>query len=261
MRWTLVAIVFGCSALIGCASYVAPGRGANMGAFGISQADREANTDASIQVSLDKKPLAGFPASIAIVRVESPGYESHTANSYGSGAYSVVTTRDVEKPEQLDRMLKLPMIQGIAPVNQLLLSSNLQSDRELRQAAAMLHADFLLIYTFDTTFYVRDFAKPLSVITLGLSPNENASVVTTASAVLMDTRNGYVYGVDETTARTNQIASAWTSDDAVDDARLRTEGQAFDQLVGEFEKTWKGVVQQYGGQPAVVPAAAASGIH
>jgi hypothetical protein len=77
----------------------------------------------------------------------------------------------------------------------------------------------------------------------------------------MDTRNGYVYGVDETTARSNQIASAWTSDDAVDDARLRTEGKAFDQLVGEFEKTWKGVVQQYAGAPAPGPAAVTSGIH
>jgi hypothetical protein len=207
---------------------------------------------------LDKKPLAGFPASIAIARVEDPNYHSVTATSYGSGNYTVVTTRDVEKTEQLDRILKLPMVLGIAPINQLLLTSNLQSDRELREAAASLHADFLLIYTFDTTFYVRDFAKPLSIITLGLSPNENASVVTTASAVLMDTRDGYIYGVDETTARTNQIASAWTSDDAVDDARLRTEAKAFDQLVGEFEKTWKGVVQQYATQPASQPAANAA---
>src|SRR5258706_577198 len=82
-------------------------------------------------------------------------------------------------------------------------------------------ADMLLVYAVDTTFRGQDNAAPLSVITLGLSPNQQAQVVCTASAVLMDTRNGYIYGVAEATDRGTQLTSAWTSGSAVDQARTR----------------------------------------
>ena len=86
---------------------------------------------------------------------------------------------------------------------------------------------------------------PLSVISLGLSPNQQARVVTTASAVLMDTRNGYVYGLAEASDSYNRLASAWTSEDAIDAARITTESAAFEKLVGELEKTWEDVVARY----------------
>ena len=130
-------------------------------------------------------------------------------------------------------------------MNRLLLPPQLNSDMDLRQAAAALHADVLLVYTLDTTFRVEDSLAPLTVVTLGLSPNQHARVVCTASAVLLDTRNGFVYGVAEATQQGTQLASAWTSGAAVDDTRRRTETQAFDKLVGELEKTWVGVVRTY----------------
>jgi hypothetical protein len=108
-----------------------------------------------------------------------------------------------------------------------------------------MHADVLLIYTLDTTFLVEDKVAPLTVVTLGLSPNQQAKVVCTASALLMDTRNGYLYGLAEATDRQDQLASAWTSGAAVDQARRRTETKAFSKLVAELEKTWAGVVQTY----------------
>jgi len=237
----------------GCASYVTPGRGADMAALGVTPEMRNQQTDDTIAQSLGKRPLAQFPAGIAAARVQAPGYRSETAQSWGTGRYSIVTTRDVEMPEQLARLEKLPLVSGIAPVNRLLLSDQLNSDLELRQAAARLHADMLLVYTIDTTFQVDDKVAPLTVVTLGLSPNQQARVVTTASAVLMDTRNGYIYGVAEASEQGSQLASAWTSTSAVDDARRRTESQAFGKLVGELEKTWGRVVQAYGsGAKAVV---------
>jgi hypothetical protein len=72
-----------------------------------------------------------------------------------------------------------------------------------------------------------------------------ARVVTTASAVLLDTRNGYVYGVAEATAREDKLANAWTSDDAIDSARRSAETAAFDKLVDDFARAWKQVVEQY----------------
>jgi hypothetical protein len=86
------------------------------------------------------------------------------------------------------------MVSGVGPINRLLLPTHLETDRELREAAARMHADVLLLYTLDTTFVVEDKAAPLTVVSLGLSPNKQANVICTASALLMDTRNGYLYG-------------------------------------------------------------------
>ena len=235
---------------LGCAAhYATPGRAANLQALGVN---REALTDGSIVQSLGKQPLAQFPTGIAVARVQAPGYHSETAQTWGTGAYCVVVNRDVEDLGQVARLGELRGVSGIAPVSRLLLPPELKSDVELRQAAAQLHADVLLVYTLDTTFRVQDKAAPLSVITLGLSPNQQAQVVCTASAVLMDTRNGYIYGVAEATDRGTQLASAWTSESAVDDARRRTEAAAFVKLVGELERTWAAVVQTHAA--AFVPA-------
>ena len=85
-------------------------------------------------------------------------------------------------------------------------------------AASQLQCDMLLVYTLDTTFHDRDLASPISVITLGLSPTQATHVVTTASAVLLDTRNGYCYGVAEASAKRNGIATAWNTQSAIDGA-------------------------------------------
>jgi hypothetical protein len=99
----------------------------------------------------------------------------------------------------------------------------------------------LLVYTFDTDFFVGDSLFPLTVVTLGLSPNKKVRVNTTASAILVDVRTGYVYGSCEVTARKEALASAWTTTDAVDRSRLKTERQAFEKLLAEFESLWEGV--------------------
>ena len=230
----------------GCGSaYSTPGRGANLNeiaGYVAAEADRG---DPSILSAMGTRPLAKFPTGVAVVRVQAPGYKSNTAQGWGAGRYSIVTTRDIEAPADMERLTKLPLVSGIGPINRLLLPSHLESDRELREAAGRMHADVLLVYTLDTTFVVEDKAAPLSVVSLGLSPNQKAKVVCTASAVLMDTRNGYLYGVAEATDRQGQLASAWTSGAAVDQTRRRTETKAFAKLVGELEKTWGGVVGTY----------------
>ena len=211
-----------------------------MRTFGFTRAMQ---TEAPIAETLAKRPLATLPTSIALVRVQAPDYRSSTAQGWGQGSYCIVTTQDIENMDAaIQKVRALPMVSGLAPLNRMLLSSQLTSDMELREAAAALHADMLLVYTLDTTFTVEDAAAPLSFVTLGLSPNEMAHVTCTASAVLMDTRNGYIYGVAEATDHQNQLASAWTSEAAVEQTRRRTESKAFEKLVGELQTTWTGVV-------------------
>ncbi|MGC4030511.1 MAG: hypothetical protein QM754_02015 [Tepidisphaeraceae bacterium] len=226
-------------AAIGCGThYTVPG--------GPAQLSNRADTDPNIRSAYDSKPLANFPAMISVVRLQSPDYRSRTSMAYyGGGPFSIVTTRDVETDADFERISNWAGIAGVAPINRMLLSSEQPSEESLRRAAARTHSDMVLMYTFDTQFYVKDFAGPVTVFTLGLSPNMRAYVTTTASAMLVDTRTGYIYGGAEATAKSDQLANGWTSDDAVDDTRLRTEKESFGKLLGELEKTWAGVLKQY----------------
>jgi hypothetical protein len=181
--------------------------------------------------------------------VQGANYNSYSYNSYYKntprGAYSVITIRDIEKDGDFEAVAKLPGIAGVAGIKRILLNDNLNSDLELRNAAAQLNAKLLLYYTFDTTFNTETHVAPLGLITLGMFPNKDARVTCTTSAVLMDTRNGYIYSVLESTATNNQLANAWTSAEAMDQVRRRTEREAFEGLLASFVKEWPNVVKQY----------------
>ena len=84
----------------------------------------------------------------------------------------------------MDRISKLPDVAGMITLSRLLLPPVLQSDKDLREAAARLKADMLLIYTFDTSFHNNDESMSLNVITLGLSPTRKVFVHVTASALV-----------------------------------------------------------------------------
>ncbi|MCF4009503.1 hypothetical protein [Rheinheimera sp. UJ63] len=222
--------------LSGCASYTTPG-----GSVQLSQL-----ADSDINELMSKKPTASFPANIAVARVQAPGYQSYKVNSFGTGRYSVITTREVESDDDFIRLSKLPQLAGIAPLNRILLPVDLDSVKTLREASARLKADILLIYTFDTTFHAGEqkFA-PLNVISLGFLKNKQVTVTTTVSAAFFDVRTEYLYGLSEATAQEVKAASVWSTSDAVDDLRINTEKAAFQKLVPEIEKTWLGIVSQY----------------
>lgn len=250
---TLVAMLMVC-ACEGCASYAAPGRGADLAAVGAPNAAQFGpGTDGVIRQAFDKRPMPRFPASVAVARIQAPYYTSYShVQGYGEGRFSVVATRDIEKPEQLERLAKLPQLRAIAPINRMLIQGRLDSELPLRQAAAALQADMLLIYTLDTVFDTENKAIPLSVVSLGLSPNKQVRVTTTASALLMDTRNGYLYGLAEATAQQNRFTNDWQNAVAIDETRRATETEAFGKLVGELETTWQNVLATHNpSSPAV----------
>jgi hypothetical protein len=239
----------------GCmAKYATPGRAADMSAFTAAQAK---TPDGIIREAYAAEPLAMFPASVAVVRVQAPGYENHAgASGYGTGRYSVVTMREVETDDAMARITALPGVSGLAWLNRLLIPSNLTDDRELRAAAAGLRADLLLVYTFDTRFDGENFATPLAIVSLGIFPTRVENVKTTASAILIDTRTGLVHAAAEGNGDAGQLANLWTSSDAADDARKRSERRAFEALVAGFEKAWPGVLAANTGRGAPIPGAA-----
>ena len=225
----------------GCASYVTPGGGADLSSL----------TESDVQEVLNRKPASPFPVRLAVVRVQAPGYYSYRCESYGHGRYSVVTTRDIETDEHFKKLERLPMISAVARLNQVLIPPELKSDKELRLAAAKLHTDMLFVYTLNTGFRIKDHdIGPFGLITLGFLPNQEAQVTATASAVVYDVRTGFVYGLAESTAREKQIASIWTSRDAIDESRMKAEKKSFEQMLDDFAITWKGIVEQHAKRPA-----------
>lgn len=236
MKIYRIVILITFMALGGCASYTTPGGGVQLSHL----------ADADINDLMSKEPAASFPANISVAQVQAPGYQSYKVNSFGTGRYSVVTTREVESEVDFKKLSELPQVAGIAPLNRILLSTNLDSVRSLREASARLKADILLIYTFDTSFHAGEqkFA-PLNVISLGFLKNKEVSVTTTVSAAFFDVRTEYLFGLSEATARESKNASVWSTSDAVDDMRVTTEKAAFQKLLPEIEKTWSDILTQY----------------
>lgn len=220
----------------GCASYTTPG-----GSVQISQL-----ADADINELLAKQPAASFPVNIAIVRIQAPQYYSYGVSSFGNGRYSVVTTRQVESDADFERLGNLQHVAGIAPLNKILLPENLDSIKSLREAAARLKTDILIIYTFDTSFHIggQSYA-PLNVISLGFLKNKQVTVTTTVSAAFFDVRTEYLYGLSEATAEQSRNSSMWSTSADVDDMRISTEKEGFKKLIPEIEKTWSGIIKHY----------------
>ncbi len=232
MKRYLAVCIATLSLLTGCATtYMPPD----------NKADLQAFAPAAISKGFDAKPVARFPVSIAAVRLQSGSYHSHQ--------YTVITTREVEEPKHVARVQALPQISGVVGLNRMLLPAALHSDADLRAAAAKLHADMVFLYTFRTDFFDNDLSKPLSVITLGLSPTRKISATTTASALLLDTRTGYVYAAYETTKKDGTLATSWGSKDAAEGVRRDNERAAFAQLVDDFVASWPALVQRHGGAP------------
>ena len=224
------------AALAGCSSYAVPGGPADISMW----------ADARVADALMTQPAANFPVNLAVVRVQESGYRHYGYSAYGHGAFSVATGTDIESPENLQRLARLPGITAAVWMNTLLLPAELRGESDLRRAAARLHAPILAIYTLDTDFYQQETLAPLTVVTLGLAPNQTMHVQTVASALILDTQTGYVYGTAEGRASRKQLASHWTSEEAVDQSRAKTEAEAFAQLMDEFEKVWKAVEAEYG---------------
>jgi hypothetical protein len=229
----LAWILFG---LAGCASYTTPGGPVDL--TGIQSAD--------IQELMSREAAATFPASVSFARVQSPGYESLTAETYGNGSYVVVTNRELMSDARVEEISQWGAVRGVSPISRLLIPSRLNSIDDLRTASANLKSDILIVFTLDTSFRVDGKSiGPLSVISLGLMRDRETVVNTTASAVFIDVRTGFVYGVAEATANEKQTTNAWNSVNAADQGRLNTEREAFDGLVRELEKTWTNIIKEH----------------
>ncbi len=232
---------------VGCATYTTPGAPADFRALGVTPEEARSLSDASIIEVMDRKPVASFPAALAVVRLQGRAYSSYSVhNAYGVGEYTVVTLRDVEKDTDFERLTELPQLHGIAPLNRLVITEKITNLKDLRLAAANVHADILLIYTFDTKFGSERVLPALETFSLGVFPAREAQVTTTASAAFIDTRTGFIYGLAEATEASDRLTNAWNSRQAVEKTRNAAEREAWESLVAQLEDTWTAIVEAYG---------------
>lgn len=202
-------------------------------------------TDPDIKKAFTAKPAITFPANIAFVRIQDTGYRSASVEGVGTGAYSVVTARDIETDEDLQKISSLPGVGGVVALNRLLLPKTLSSDLDLRAAAAKLHADAVLIYTMETTFDDGKIIAPLTTISLGLAPNKTFKIHATASAILLDTKTGFVYGALEELTSSSGLTMAWGSEGVIENGRKKAEHEALSKLLDAFGPFWKSIYARY----------------
>lgn len=228
------------ASLVSCTRYITPGSPVQISSL----------ADADVSKILSNKPASEFPVNIAIARIQSSDYTNYRYRRYYNpqpqDKFSMILTRDAAEEESFQQLAKMEGIKQMAPFNRLLLPYNYGSIKDLRLAAAKMKAEMLLVYTFNTQFAVdtKNYG-PQNLISLGYLKNKDVKVITTASVAIFDVQTEYLYGLAEATSQQTKKANAWKKLDEVDNLRMETEKKAFQELVGEIEKMWKGVREEY----------------
>jgi hypothetical protein len=210
-----------------------------------ASSDAQSIGDPAVIERMQVRPAASWPAGVAFARVQARGYRSYSGAGVDRGSIALVGANDLERETDAAAIAGWPSVRGVARLTPILVPASDRPFGALREGAATLRADILAIYTVDTDFRVDDRdIGPLGLLTLGLAPTKNAVVSSTASIAFFDVRTGFCYGAAEGSATDDQLASAWTSDQAVDDARRRAERRAFESMLVEAGKAWAGIAAQ-----------------
>jgi hypothetical protein len=256
----LTAVTSCVAALGGCAShYVTPGDPAplmQMAARDQPGVDARPLGDPAVADRMAVAPAANWPANLAFARIQGAGYRAYGSRGVDRGSISLVGAGDLERDTDTAAIAAWPALRGFSRLTPIIIPASDDPMRALREGAATLRADIVALYTVDTGFRVEDRdIGPLGLLTLGLAPTKNAVVNSTVSIAFFDVRTGFCYGTAEGSASDDQLASAWTSEQATDDARRRAERAAFERMLLEAGKAWAGIAAQAtAARPAQVQA-------
>lgn len=234
-KLAVIALMF-CA---GCASYVTPGGPARLAELNGADVADVADPGA-------RPPSPHFPVRFGVVRVQAPAYRSRSVRSLGEGRFSIVETQELLDQAQLKAIANWPVVAKVATLDGALLPARLESLDDLRLAAAKIQADILLVYTLDTAFRLQGQPYgPAAKIALAESPGREAGVTSTASALFVDVRTGFIYGSVQASGAAVGLDQAWRSVDSLDGKRLEAERQAAAALLSEGEKTWNAIAGRY----------------
>lgn len=226
MKPTLLVIA---AALLcsGCSSYV------NSPAVARArEAKRAEFSDPLIARAANAKPAMRFPATIAIATSD------HSVREH---------LRALDAHGKLDSLSSLPQLARTVVISPTIVGETdhehrITANLRLREAAAKLHADALLILANESQLTDGRIIAPLTELSLGLLPNKRYELISTALAALVDTRTGYVYGTDEKSRARSGITMSWGGGDVIRGARSKVERETMEKLFADFPSFWRGVV-------------------
>jgi hypothetical protein len=225
----------------GCQSYVNSPAGMAM-----RQKKMESFSHPLIAKAYKAQPTITFPATIGIAPQD---------------AVTQLQLRALDATDKIDSLKKLPQLGGIVNVSSLIIATDTEvpgadgkpvavwnkSDMVLREAAARLHAQAVLLLKTETTVTDGKIFTPLTLLSLGVFPNDRSEVISTALAALVDTRTGYVYATAERSAGKTCYAMSW--DDETRERTVNTTNRkALEKLLGEFPAVWSAVVAKHRGK-------------
>ena len=250
---TLAAVVASAGA---CTPYVTPGGPADLGLLSERQqhaalaapkggGEREEMSPQWLRDAATVKPAVKFPAALLVARVQESGYRNRYLEGIDAGGYSIITTREVETEDDMARISRLRGVSEVGSLNRLLVQARRSDATALREAAARLHADLLLVYTFSTSSHDRNNLPLLSVITLGLAPTQSYRVTSTISAIVLDVKTGYVYGAIEQSGKHEGLTIAWNTGSALEAGRRKVEREVFEKLLTELDSFWGRFYERY----------------
>ena len=211
----------------GCSSYVN-----SPAVTRAREAKRAEFSDPLIARAANAKPTMHFPATIAIA-----------PNDHGVREY----LRALEAHGKLDSLNSLPQLARTVVLSPVIVGETdhehrITQDLRLREAAAKMHADAVLIVAIETQATDGSIIAPLTGLSLGLLPNRRYELISTAFAALVDTRTGYIYGTNEKSRARSGITMSWGGDDVIRRARSKVEREAMEKLFADFPSFWRGVV-------------------
>lgn len=239
----------------GCTTSTESYRRGDLSALSLSQPDAEQSPSApgasagsardAIAAAYARKPEAMLPARIAVARLESrevnPSWFHQTSQRTPVTKLTLASKADPVTSAAYQRLAALPEVADLTPLNALVAGQTIDSQEDLREAAARVHADLVYVYTFDTYSKCTRSLYGLVVLSLGVLgflPLVTIDVEATASGALIDVRSGYVYGVADATALSKKQSNSWSEREDEETARRAGEGAAFEKLNAEFEKRW-----------------------
>lgn len=189
-------------------------------------------------------PLAArLPANLAVARIQSAQSRRHEeeVRHYQDGGFHAVRALLTS-----DHRRRLNDLRGIAGVIALAPPPKDRQDISallaVRREAVRAGADLVLVFSFQTrTENNQELLPPLSLLTLGMSPHIIGEAESTAHALLLDARSGFILAYGSLDASAWQLANAWTLGSAERDVAHRAERKAISALIRRLEPQWRSI--------------------
>ena len=170
-----------------------------------SQAQMSSSIDEDVRQIAAIEPNLQFPAQIGLARIERGRLTNAPSDELGAWGQLA----DDLGPAYGEIVPVSPFIASmVRPENTKLHAEHVVSD--IRRASARQHLDYVLVYEVNNTSENESNALSLADLTiLGLYvlPSRNVKVESTASALLLDVRNGYPYGTATAFAEAKKVAT------------------------------------------------------